>query len=152
MKAATALKAFALFADLSDAERDEIAELLEERRLSPGETLFQEGDEADALALVVDGSVELSSRRASEKAVLGGGSMLGSLALLAVGSRQATAIGAERASVLLLRREDFLRLAEDSPRTACRIVTAIAADAAALTRLALDALGPASVDRANAAD
>ena len=152
MKGAASLKAFALFAELSEAERDEIAELLEERRLSPGETLFQEGDEADALALVVDGSVELSSRRAAEKAVFGGGSILGSLALLAVGSRLATAVGAERASVLLLRREDFLRLAEDNPRTACRIVSAIAADAAALTRLALDSLGAPSVDRARAAD
>jgi CRP-like cAMP-binding protein len=147
-----ALKTFALFADLSEGERGEIAELLEERHLSPGETLFQEDDEADALALVVDGSVQLTSRRSAETAVFGGGSVLGGLALLAVGTRQATAIGAEPASVLLLRREDFLRLVEDSPRTACRIVTAIAADAASLTRLALDALGAASVDRPEAAD
>ena len=150
--AAAALKTFALFADLSDAERDEIAALLEERRLSPGETLFQEGDEADALALVVDGSVELSSRRTPEKAMFGGGSVLGGLALLAVGTRLASAVGAERASVLLLRREDFLRLSEDNPRAACRIVTAIAAEAASQMRLVLDVLGAASVDRPQAAD
>jgi CRP-like cAMP-binding protein len=152
VKPAAALKSFAPFADLSDAERDEIAELLEERRLSPGETLFQEGDEADALALVVEGSVQLSSRRASENGVFGGGSVLGGLALLAVGTRLATAVGAERASVLLLRREDFLRLAEDNPRAACRIVSAIAADAASLARMALDSLGAASVDRPQTAD
>ncbi len=149
---AAALKAFAIFADLSDGEREEIAELLEERRLSPGETLFQEGDEAEALALVVDGKVELSSRSAGEKGAAGGGSVLGSLALLAVGTRQASAVGAERSSVLLLRREDFLRLAEDNPRTACRVAMAIAADAASLVRLALRALGAASVDHPEAAE
>jgi CRP-like cAMP-binding protein len=149
MRPAAALKEFAIFADLSDGEREEIAELVEERRLSRGETLFHEGDEADALALVVDGQVQLSSRRAGENAAVGAGSVLGSLALLAVGTREASVVGAEKSSVLLLRREDFLRLAEDSPRTACRVAMAIAADVASLVRLAFAA---GSVDRGEAAE
>jgi len=148
LKPAAALKSFAIFADLSDGERDEIAELVEERHLSPGETLFHEGDEADALALVVDGQVELSSRRVSEKAAVGAGCVLGGLALLAVGTREASAVGAEKSSVLVLRREDFLRLAEDSPRTAYRVAMAIAADVASLVRLAF----AGSVDRDEVAE
>lgn len=140
-----ALKAFGAFADLSDAERAEIADLLEERSLSPGETLFEEGDDSDALVLVAEGSVRIASRRVAEAASLGAGSVLGGLALFAVGTREARADGAERAEVLLLRREDFLRLAEDSPRTAYRIAMALSAELAGVLRSALDAL-PASVD------
>jgi hypothetical protein len=48
--------------------------------------------------------------------------------------------------VLLLRREEFLRLAEDSPRPACRVATALAAELALQTRQGLAAIAPASVD------
>jgi CRP-like cAMP-binding protein len=150
---AAALKGFATFAELSEAERQEVAELLEPRELSPGETLFAEGDEADALVLVVNGSLRLASRRAREEATVGGGSQLGGYSLFAVSTRQTSAVGAERARVLLLRRHDFLRLAEDSPRTACRIATALGAELAAQARAALDALAPAaSVDPAAAGE
>lgn len=142
------LKGFAPFADLSDAERAEIGELLEERRLSPGETLFHEGDDAEALVLIVEGNVKLSSRRAREKAVVGGGTVLGGFSLFAVGAREASAVGVDRAEVRLLRREDFLRLAEDSPRTAWRVAAALAAELAGQTRLAVAPRGAASVDPA----
>jgi CRP-like cAMP-binding protein len=147
-----ALKGFAPFADLSDGERAEVAALLEERTLSPGETLFAEGDDADALVLVATGTVEVASRRTRESARLGPGTVLGGLALFAVGAREASAAGLERADVLLLRRADFLRLAEDSPRIAWRVAMALSADLAAALRGALAALPAASVDPSLAAE
>jgi CRP-like cAMP-binding protein len=72
--------------------------------------------------------------------------VLGGLALFAVGAREASAVGGERSEVLLLRREDFLRLAEDSPRTACRVAMALSADLAAALRNALDEWPNPSVD------
>ncbi|HSJ99343.1 MAG TPA: cyclic nucleotide-binding domain-containing protein [Myxococcota bacterium] len=143
---ADALKGFVPFADLSEGERAEIAELLEERSLSPGETLFVEGDDADALVLVTEGTVQVESRRTRESANLGPGTVLGGLALFAVGARETSAAGAERAEVLLLRREDFLRLAEDSPRTAWRVAMALSAELAAALRGALGSLPAVSVD------
>lgn len=143
---AAALKAFAPFADLSEDERAEVAALLEERSLSPGETLFVEGEEADALVLVAEGTVQVESRRTRESASLGPGAVLGGMALFAIGARETSAAGAERAEVLLLRREDFLRLAEDSPRTACRVALALGAELAATLRGALAALPGVSVD------
>src|SRR5690606_34904557 len=98
------LKAFVPFADLSEDERAEVAELLEERSLSPGETLFIEGEEADALVLVAEGTLQVESRRTRESARLGPGSVLGGLALFTVGARETSAAGAGRAEVLLLRR------------------------------------------------
>ena len=117
---ATELKAFALFSDLGDGERDELAALVEERDLSVGETLFEQGDEADALVLVVRGSVDVSSRRSAERVALGAGAMIGALALFSVGTRETTVVGADASDLLLLRREEFLRFAEDHPRAAFR--------------------------------
>jgi CRP-like cAMP-binding protein len=142
------LKAFAAFADLSEGERAEVADLLEERELAPGETLFVEGDEADALVLVREGSLRVSSRRTHDAATLGSGSVVGGLALFTVGARAVTAEGAERADVLLLRREDFLRFSEDSPRAALRVATALFGDLAAQAHAVVETLAPASVDRA----
>lgn len=147
-----ALKSFLPFADLSEGERAEIAELLEERSLSPGETLFVEGDDADAMVLVAEGSVQVESRRTRESASLGPGTVLGGLALFAVGARETSATGADRAEVLLLRREDFLRLAEDSPRTACRVAMALSAELAATLRGALGSLPAVSVDPIHGAE
>jgi CRP-like cAMP-binding protein len=141
---ATELKAFALFSDLGDGEREELAALLEERDLLIGETLFEQGDEADALVLVVRGRVELASRRSAEKLALGAGTTIGELALFAVGTRETSAVGADASNLLLLRREALLRFAEDHPRAAFRIAAAIAAAVAQRARAAL-AGGDASV-------
>jgi CRP-like cAMP-binding protein len=114
-----------------------MAALLEERDLSIGETLFEQGDEADALVLVVRGSVELASRRTTEKVAVGPGATIGVLALLAVGTRETSVVGSDASDLLLLSREKFLRFAEDHPRVAFRIAAAVAAEVAQHARAAL---------------
>ncbi len=141
---ATHLKSFAIFSALADDEREELAALLEERDLSIGETLFEQGDEADALVLVVRGRVEVTSRPGIEKVVLQAGATIGVLALFAVGTRETSVIGADASDLLLLRREEFLRFAEDHPRAALRISAAAAAEVAQHARAAL-ACGDASI-------
>jgi len=141
---AAELKSFALFSDLGDAEREELAGLLEERDLSVGETLFVEGEESDALVLVLRGSVEIASRRSIEKIAVGAGGTIGVLALFAVGARETSAVGVDASDLLLLRREEFLRFAEDHPRAAFRIAAAVAAEVAQHARAALSG-GDASV-------
>jgi CRP-like cAMP-binding protein len=143
MSAADDLKRFALFNDLDEDERDDLAALLEERDLSPGETLFDAGDEADALLLVARGRVDLSQRGRGEKLAVGAGDWFGGLALFAVGSRGVDAAGAERSELWLLRREDFLRFAEDHPRAAFRIAAALMTDVAQHARAALGSVDPA---------
>jgi CRP-like cAMP-binding protein len=141
---ATELKAFALFSDLGDGEREELAALLEERDLSIGETLFEQGDDADALVLVVRGRVELASRRSTEQVAVGAGATIGVLALFAVGTRETSLIGLDASDLRLLRREEFLRFAEDHPRAAFRIAAAVAAEVAQHARAALGC-GDASI-------
>jgi len=134
---ATQLKRFSIFVDLGEAEREDLAELLEERELSARETLFGEGDEADALVLVINGRVEIASPRTGERLSIGSGGTIGALALFAVGLREGEAVGVEPSELCLLRREDFLRFAEDHPRAAFRIAAAVAAEVAQHARAAL---------------
>ena len=143
MTDAADLKRFGLFADLGDAERDELAELLEERDVSAGETLFDAGDEADALLLVVRGRIELARSGRAEKLVVGPGESIGGLALFAVGARGVSAVGLDASELWLLRREDFLRFAEDQPRAAFRIAAALASDVAQHVRGAIGSVDPA---------
>lgn len=143
MTDAADLKRFGLFADLGDAERDELADLLEERDVSAGETLFDAGDDADALLLVVRGRIELARRGRKETLVVGAGESIGGLALFAVGPRGVNAVGLDASELWLLRREDFLRFAEDQPRAAFRIAAALASDVAQHVRGALGSVDPA---------
>ena len=143
------LKSFGIFADLGDAEREDLFDLLEERDVSAGETLFEEGDEADALVLLMRGRLVVASRRRSESVSLGAGTAIGGLALFSVGVREVSAKGAESSEVRLLRREDFLRFAEDHPRPAFRIAAAVASEVALHARAALAHGALGSVDPAD---
>jgi CRP-like cAMP-binding protein len=139
------LKGFALLAELGEEERELLVELLEPVVLAAGEQLFAEGQEADGLLLVERGSVELSSGRAGALGHVGAGDTLGSISLVAVGPREATAVAREASRLWLLSRESFRRLAYDAPRAACRILEAALADFAGAVRDELDRFaGPRS--------
>jgi CRP-like cAMP-binding protein len=75
--------------------------------------------------------------------ILSHGSSLGALSLMAIGSRQAAARADSDCELLVLTRADFLRLAEDSPRAACRLAEAVVAELSATLRPQLAPLGRA---------
>ena len=132
------LKQFALLAELGEADREAVAELLEERTASQGVALFREGSEAEGLVLVTRGTARLESRRSTDQVDLRAGDSLGALSLVAVGSREATAIAETSVTYWLLPRTSFRRLAEDHPRSACRLAEAILVETAGSMRDALD--------------
>ena len=142
------LKRFALFEELSEEEREVLADETERIELEPGDVLFREQDEASGLVLVVDGRVRLESSRAGELGSVGPGTALGAVSLVVVGPREVSAVAESACSILLLRRSTFRRLAEDAPRAACRLAEAIAREAAALLRSGLEPLVRNAVDRA----
>ena len=67
------LKRFALFEELSEEEREVLADELERIELEPGDVLFREREEASGLVLVVEGRVRLESSRAGELGSVGPG-------------------------------------------------------------------------------
>ena len=141
------LKRFALFEELSEEEREVLAEGIERIELEPGDVLFREQEEGGGLVLLVEGRVRLESSRAGELGSVGPGTALGAVSLVAVGPREASAVAESACSILLLRRSAFRRLVEDTPRAACRLAEAIARDAAALLRTGLEPLVRNAVDR-----
>ena len=66
------------------------------------------------------------------------GDALGGLALVRMGKRAATAVCEEPSRLAWLDRSSYRRLADDYPRTACRLMEAILAGFAADVREALD--------------
>jgi CRP-like cAMP-binding protein len=141
------LKRFALFEELSEEEREVLADGIERIELEPGDVLFREQEEGSGLVLLVEGRVRLESSRVGELGSVGPGTALGAVSLVAVGPREASAVAESACSILLLRRSAFRRLVEDTPRAACRLAEAIARDAAALLRAGLEPLVRNAVDR-----
>ncbi|MEQ9365179.1 MAG: cyclic nucleotide-binding domain-containing protein [Leptospirales bacterium] len=84
-----ALKAIYLFQELTADEVDQIAAMVTETRYNSGQTVFYEGDAADAMYVIAYGTVELEE--GGEKlGVLGTGAHFGELPLLDGMNRQLT--------------------------------------------------------------
>lgn len=132
------LQPFAVFAELTDPDRVILLDLMERRELVVGEVVLSEGDEADGLVLVEQGLLQIANERAGELANLEPGMHLGGLSLGSPGRREVTVTAAEPSSVLLLSREAFVRLSEDAPRAATRILEAVLRDLAAALRGGID--------------
>jgi len=134
------LKRFALLEELSEEERDLLDEHLELEELAEGRVLFEEGDEAEGLLLVLDGEVTLESQEQGKLGRFGPGSVLGGLSLISARRREATALAASSCSVALLERGSFRRLVDDAPRLGCRLMEALLRETARQLREALPAL------------
>ncbi len=123
------MKRFPILADLSEGERDAIAEELEEAVVERGERLFGEGEEGGSLWLLLEGRVRVASERHEVAAELGAGEVLGALSL-AGGPRRASVETSSRCRLLRLAREGFDRLAANEPAVAARLLESIAREAA----------------------
>lgn len=135
------LKRFRLLAEFSEDERDSLAGLLEERDLRKGKSAFREGSEGEGLVLLVEGRLNLKSKRTDAiVGVLEAPAHLGAASLFAFGKREVTALADGPAKVLLLDRTGLPRLAEDAPRAAFRLAEAVAGELATLLRQGLDTL------------
>ena len=125
------------FAGLS---ADDIA-LLESRLLpltvARGDVIVSEGDEADALYVVVSGRFSVSvADRADPVAEIGAGAPIGEIAFFAGGARTATVRAIRDSVVLRLTRADFDDIARFNPAIPGAITAALARRLARETRRA----------------
>jgi Na+/H+ antiporter len=107
-----------LFEALDPETRTELAALTEEVIVPAGERLFAEGDRGDSLYVVARGAVHVLKRVGDEDVlidVLGGGELLGEMALLTGAPRSATARAATSLTVGRIDRAGFDRLLESHP-------------------------------------
>jgi CRP-like cAMP-binding protein len=134
------LKRFSLLTEFTESEFDDLLAVLSPATVLADRTLFREGRQSDGLALLLEGTVRLESARTGHKARVGAGTALGALSLVGMGPRESTAVSVTPCELLWLHRADFRRLVDDSPRTACRLLEAIAGDLASSVRHELDCL------------
>lgn len=141
------LKSFRLFEELDDHDRRVLGDYLEQQRVPAGQCVFREGDTAAALVLVVRGRLQVESASTGDLGTLGRGAWLGEASLVTVGSRASTVTAQKSSVILRLERSSMRVMLDEAPRTAARVLEALAGSlAGTLRRFVADA----AVDRAAA--
>jgi len=98
------------------------------RWVEPGGQIFTEGEEADAMYIILEGMAEISRGTGDARQVLGrlsSGSFLGELALISDTPRSATATAASRARLMTIGRADFLDRIAAKPEIALFIIQSL---------------------------
>ena len=103
----------------------------EQRDFSPGDYLFNAGDDADAGYIVRRGSFRVEDRGA--EVVAGPGSLIGELALIVAMKRPSSAVALDRSSVIRVARSLFQRVLESDPEAAVRLRDELASRTSRLT-------------------
>lgn len=126
---AASLAEIQLFDALNEEDRSALADVIDSRKISQGETLFQAGEPGDSLFIVRSGEIELYIKdTVGQKIVLNiatTGDMFGELALLDSGARTATAVALSDSDLLVLDRGDLLLLFQKKPDAALHMLGAI---------------------------
>ena len=117
-----ALKHNFLFAPLSDEQVDALARQVWIERIPARSVIVREGEEADALYVVVAGSVNVTKGDGQFLAYLGPGGFFGEMALFDRERRSATVRAIGEARVLTVDKRTFLRRIHEDPSLAFRIV------------------------------
>ncbi len=116
-----------IFADLTADDLEELASVVEERRVDPGKEVFREGDPGDAVYLIVKGSVVVftggdGTRPERVLSELGAGACIGEMAVLDASPRSATVRALERTRTLRVPGEGFKRVMSERPEMSQAIV------------------------------
>lgn len=138
------LDAVAPFGDLEPRERDILAAASEEVIVDEPTTIIEEGDEATALYVVLEGKVEVTKRGARGApqvlASFGAGSLFGEVSLYDPGVRSATVRTRGPARLARLRYEEIERIAEMDPTVGYRFAKGILKIVASRLRHASEAI------------
>jgi CRP-like cAMP-binding protein len=105
--------------------------------LAAGKRLFRQADEADSAYVVVSGTIRVFNEDRGQEAaltVVGPGTLLGELALIADTRRLTSAVAETDAELIRLDRRSFRRILEEYPETAVALYKRISEDFQALVR------------------
>lgn len=116
-----ALKKVDVCAATPDETLAAVAGLLEEVRVSAGQTVFQKGDLGECLYLVVDGEVRIHDGE-NTLSHLGEGDIFGETTLLDAEPRMASVTAVADTLLLRLASEPFFELMDDRPEVARGII------------------------------
>src|SRR3954465_9694970 len=103
-----------LFADLSEREVEQLAQVAVPRTYEPGEAVCREGDSGDTCYIVREGSVRVTRRHSDGRVItlaeLRPGSIFGELAMFGGETRSASVEALERTRALAILAGDMRRI------------------------------------------
>ena len=118
------LQTLEVFCELDENEIAEVAQIVMEKDVPVGQPLFVEAMKGETLFIVLEGTAtvtrKLEDGREVQLYLAEAGDFLGSLSLFEPGERRVSAKTTEPSKILIIRRKDFLKLADKSPKTAFR--------------------------------
>jgi len=124
------LKRAPLFDALDDEGARTLRRQMSEVKLSRGEHLFNEGDDGDALYVVLDGKMKLTRQAADGRenllSVIGPGEMFGELSLFDPRPRTSTASAVTDAVLAGLKHEALISWLQQHPEVSLHLLRALA--------------------------
>ena len=114
-----------LFSQLSKRHLRRVGDLLEEERFHEGAPVVKEGEEGDSLYVIAEGEAKVIRGNRTVDRLLPG-DFFGEVSLLDGGPRTATVQADTPLAVLMIRRRPFVRMLEQEPEIAFKILTALA--------------------------
>jgi CRP-like cAMP-binding protein len=104
------IAAIPAFADLPEAELDELATAVHELAVPDGATVVTVDDYGDAVYIVEEGTAEVVNERGETTETLGAGDTFGEIGLLLTGQRTANVVARTPLQLLSLSGRDFERI------------------------------------------
>ncbi len=115
------LKGVDLFKSIPSEELSHIAQITEEIEFGSEEQVFAQGDQGDAMYLIVDGQVKVHSGE-QVFAELGSRQCFGEMAILDAEPRSASITSLSELTLLKIRREDFAEILAEKPEISQGII------------------------------
>jgi CRP-like cAMP-binding protein len=126
------LREIGLFGALSDEVLEHLSKNLQQRRVQPGTTVFQEGDAAHDMFVVLDGEVEVLKKsrrgRVQRVAILGPNDAFGEMSIIDVQPRSATVRALAPTRLLRIAAEDLDALYRHDVKSYAIVVLNVARD------------------------
>jgi len=124
-----ALRLIPMFADLSSAELDALAERALERRFNPGDVLFHEGDPCHGFFLLGEGRVKIFKTAPSGReimlAVESAPSSVAEVPLFDGGAYPATVSAVDEVVAYLVSKQDFRKFCHQHPEVALKVLAVV---------------------------
>jgi CRP-like cAMP-binding protein len=120
----TILRGVPLFADLDERSLQAVAVLAREEHRKAGDVVMLEGEPADEMYVIVEGTIRVERGGRTVRSMTPGG-FLGEIALVERRPRSATATAESDLTLLVLRQHELDRLMDTMPAVRRRVRAAI---------------------------
>jgi len=118
-----ALARVPLFSGLSSRHVKRLADSMQEVRYMEGASVVKEGQEGDSFYVILQGEAKVVGPGGTSVNRLQPGDFFGEISLLDGGARTATVTTETPVTMLELKRTEFLRMVEDEPDVAVKLLS-----------------------------